>query len=198
MKIRHRNQKITRTLCDSSSNQSRCQSASRNASKNSSIRRRSNKSKNSRLTSLTTKKKKLKKVIIRNIMKKMRVEKIRNIIRFESDALKIQTKSTKIKNALRKQSKIIRKIIVSITIHNRIYVLRVNEIRIKHIDENNQTNFITYLQKNNTRLHSNLIIKKMIWSQKIIREKKILDSSYRDRYRKNDELIIVQKCVQNL
>jgi hypothetical protein len=29
------------------------------------------------------------------------------------------------------------KIIVSITIHNRIYVVRVNEIKIKHIDENN-------------------------------------------------------------
>jgi hypothetical protein len=63
-------------------------------------------------------KKKLKKVIIKNIMKKMRVEKVRNIIRLESDALKIQTKSTKIKNALQKQSKMIRKIIVSITIHS--------------------------------------------------------------------------------
>jgi hypothetical protein len=80
-------------------------------------------------------------------MKKMRVERIRNITRFESDALKIQTKSTKIKNALQKQSKIIRKIIVSITIHNQIYVVRVKEIRIEHIDKNNQTSFITYLQK---------------------------------------------------
>ncbi len=66
----------------------------------------------------------------------------------------------------------IRRIIVSITIHNRIYVVQINEIKIEHIDENNQTNFITYLQKNNARLHSNLIIKNMIWSQKIIRKKK--------------------------
>jgi hypothetical protein len=108
------------------------------------------------------KKKKLKEMIIKNIMKKMRVERIRNIIRFENDALKIQTKSTKIKNVLQKQSKMIRKIIVSITIHCRIYVVRVNEIKIEHIDENNQTSFITYLQKNNARLHSSLIIKKMI------------------------------------
>jgi hypothetical protein len=57
MRIRHRNQRITRTLWNSSSNRSRCQSASKNASKNSSIRRRSNKSKNSRSTSSTTKKK---------------------------------------------------------------------------------------------------------------------------------------------
>jgi hypothetical protein len=83
------------------------------------------------------KKKKLKKMIIKDIMKKMRVEKISNITRLESDALKIQTKSTKIKNVLQKQSKMIRKIIVSITIHNRIYIVRINEIRIKYIDEIN-------------------------------------------------------------
>jgi hypothetical protein len=106
--------------------------------------------------------KKLKEMIIKDIMKKMRVEKIRDITRLESDALRIQTKSTKIKNALQKQSEMIRKIVVSITSHSRIYVVRVNEIRIEHIDENNQTNFITYLQKNNARLHSSLIIKKMI------------------------------------
>jgi hypothetical protein len=106
--------------------------------------------------------KKLKKVIIKDIMKKMRVERVRDITRLESDALRIQTKSTKIKNVLQKQSEMIRRIIVSITIHSRIYVVRVNEIRIEHIDENNQTNFITYLQKNNARLHSSLIIKKMI------------------------------------
>jgi hypothetical protein len=105
---------------------------------------------------------KLKEVIIKDIMKKMRVERVRDITRLESDALRIQTKSTKIKNALQKQSEMIRRIVVSITIHSRIYVVRVNEIRIEHIDENNQTNFIAYLQKNNARLHSNLIIKKMI------------------------------------
>ncbi len=142
-------------------------------------------------------KEKLKKVIIKDIMKKMRIEKIRDITRLENDALKIQTKSTKIKNVLQKQSKMIRRIIVSITIHSRIYVVRINEIKVEHIDENNQTNFITYLQKNNARLHSSLIIKKMIWSQRIIRKKKIFDSSYRDRHRENDELIIVRKIVES-
>jgi hypothetical protein len=83
------------------------------------------------------KRKKLKEVIIKDIMNKMRVEKIRSITRLESDALKIQTKSTKIKNVLQKQSKIIRKIIVSIMIHSRIYVVRINEIKVEHINENN-------------------------------------------------------------
>jgi hypothetical protein len=95
-------------------------------------------------------------------MKKIRVEKDRDITQLENDTLKIQMKSTKIKNALQKQSKMIRRIIVLITIHNRIYVVRVNEIRTEHINEINQTNFVMYLQKNNARLHSNLIIKKMI------------------------------------
>jgi hypothetical protein len=131
-------------------------------------------------------------------MKKMRVKKIQDITRLESDALKIQTKSTKIKNVLQKQSKMIRKIIVSITIHSRIYVVRVNEIKIEHIDEINQMSFITYLQKNNARLHSNLIIKKMIWTQKIIRKKKIFDFSYRDFHRENDESIIVRRITENL
>jgi hypothetical protein len=143
------------------------------------------------------KRKKLKKMIIKDIMKKIRVEKVRDITRLESNALKIQTKSTKIKNVLQKQSKMIRKIIVSITIHNRIYVVQVNEMRIEHIDENNQTSFITYLQKNNARLHSNLIIKKMIWSQRIIQKKKIFDSSYRDRHRENDESTAVRRIAES-
>jgi hypothetical protein len=37
----------------------------------------------------------------------------------------------------------------------------------------------------------------MIWSQRIIRKKKIFDSSYRDRHRENDELIIVRKIVES-
>jgi hypothetical protein len=51
-------------------------------------------------------------------MKKLHDEKIRNIIRLKNNALKIQTKLTKIKNALQKQSKMIRRIIILITIHN--------------------------------------------------------------------------------
>ncbi len=48
------------------------------------------------------KRKKLKRMIFKNIMKKIHVEKIRDIIRLENNALKIQMKSTKIKNALQK------------------------------------------------------------------------------------------------
>jgi hypothetical protein len=120
--------------------------------------------------------------------------------RFETsfDSRTMRWKYKRNRNVLQKQSKMIRKIIVSITIHNRIYVVRVNEIRVEHIDKINQTNFITYLQKNNARLHLNLIIKKMIWSQKIIRGKKIFDSSYQDRHRENDESIIVRKIIESL
>jgi uncharacterized membrane protein len=59
IKIRHQNQRTTRTLRNLSSNRTRCQSASKNALRNFSIRKRSNKSKNSRSISSTTKKKKI-------------------------------------------------------------------------------------------------------------------------------------------
>jgi hypothetical protein len=58
MKIRFRNQRITRTSWNSSSNPSRYQNASRNASKDSLIRKQLNKSENSRSISSTTKKEK--------------------------------------------------------------------------------------------------------------------------------------------
>jgi hypothetical protein len=67
----------------------------------------------------------------------------------------------------------IRKIIVSIAIYHRIYAVRIIEMKIEHIDEANQTNFIAYLQKNNARLHSSLIIKKIIWTQIFLRDKKM-------------------------
>jgi hypothetical protein len=103
----------------------------------------------------------LRNMILKNIMKKMHAKKIRDIARLNNDDLRIQTKSEKIKNALRKKSKIIQKIVESITIRARIFAMRVNEVKIEHIDTNNQSSVIRYLQKINARLHSNLIIKKV-------------------------------------
>jgi hypothetical protein len=100
------------------------------------------------------------------------MKKIRKIIRLNNDDLKIQTKFEKIKNSLQKKSEIIRRIIESITICIRIYAMRINEIKIEHIDTNNQFDVIKYLQNVNASLHSNLIIKKMSWSFRIIRDKK--------------------------
>ncbi len=79
----------------------------------------------------------LKIMIIKNIMNKLQMKKIREIIRLNNDDLKIQTKFEKIKNSLQKKSEIIRRIIESITIRIRIYAMRINEIKIEHIDTNN-------------------------------------------------------------
>jgi hypothetical protein len=79
----------------------------------------------------------LKIMIIKNIINKLQIKKIRRIIRLNNDDLKIQTKFEKIKNSLSKKSEIIRRIIESITIHIRIYAMRINEIKIEHIDTNN-------------------------------------------------------------
>jgi vacuolar-type H+-ATPase subunit I/STV1 len=114
----------------------------------------------------------LKIMIIKNSMNKLQIKKIREIIRLNNDDLKIQTKSEKIKNSLQKKSQIIRRIIESITIRIRIYAIRVNEVKVEHIDTNNQFDVIKYLQKINASLHSNLIIKKMSWSSRIINDKK--------------------------
>jgi hypothetical protein len=73
---------------------------------------------------------------------------------------------------LQKKSEIIRRIIDSIMIRIRIYAIRINEIKIEHIDTNNQFDVIKYLQNVNASFHSNLIIKKMSWSFWIIRDKK--------------------------
>jgi hypothetical protein len=76
-------------------------------------------------------------MIIKNIMNKLQIKRIRNIIRLNNDDLKIQTKFEKIKNFLQKKSEIIRRIIESITIRIRIYVMRINEVKIEYIDTNN-------------------------------------------------------------
>jgi hypothetical protein len=79
----------------------------------------------------------LKIMIIKNIINKLQIKKIRKIIRLNNDDLRIQTKFEKIKNFLQKKSKIIRRIIESDTIDIRIYAMRINEVKIEHIDTNN-------------------------------------------------------------
>jgi hypothetical protein len=118
------------------------------------------------------KRKILKIMIIKNIMNKLQIKKIRKIIRLNNDDLKIQTKFEKIKNFLQKKFEIIRRIEKSITIRIRIYAMRINEVKIEHIDTNNQFDVIKYLQNVNASLHLNLIIKKMSWSFQVIRDKK--------------------------
>jgi hypothetical protein len=100
------------------------------------------------------------------------MKKIWKIIRLNNDDLRIQTKFEKIKNLLQKKSEIIRQIIESITIRIRIYAMWINEVKIEYIDMNNQFDVIKYLQNVNASFHSNLIIKKMSWSFRIIWDKK--------------------------
>jgi hypothetical protein len=100
------------------------------------------------------------------------MKKIRKITQLNKDDLRIQTKFEKIKNFLQKKFEIIRRIVESITIRIRIYVMQINEVKIEHIDTNNQLNVIKYLQNVNVNFHSNLIIKKMSWSFRIIWDKK--------------------------
>jgi hypothetical protein len=110
----------------------------------------------------------LKIMIIKNIMNKLQIKKIRRIIWLNNDDLKIQTKFEKIKNFLQKKSKMIRRIIELIMIRIRIYAMRINEIKVEHINTNNQFDVIKYLQNVNASLHSSLIINKLSWSFRVI------------------------------
>ncbi len=63
---------------------------------------------------------------------------------------------------MQKKSKIIQKIIELITIRIQIFVIKINKVKIEHIDTNNQLSIIKYLQKVNARFHAILTIKKML------------------------------------
>jgi hypothetical protein len=110
----------------------------------------------------------------KNIMIKLQNEKksIREIIKLINKSIRIQTEFEKIRKILQEKTEIIKRLVVSITIQIRIYLVRINEIKIDHINVINQTNAISYLQAANFRLHSSLRIIKIAWSRKIIRKKK--------------------------
>ncbi len=121
------------------------------------------------------KKKIMKIMFTKNIMIKLQKDKknIGNVIRLVNDFIKIQAEFEKIKKILQKKTEVIKRLVSSISIRARIYVVRVNDIKVDHINANNQKQTIAYLQQINTRLHSELVIKKVVWSTKTIREEKM-------------------------
>jgi hypothetical protein len=110
------------------------------------------------------KKKIMKIMFTKNIMIKLQKDKknIGNVIRLVNDFIKIQAEFEKIKKILQKKTEVIKRLVSSISIRARIYVVRVNDIKVDHINANNQKQTIAYLQQINTRLHSELVIKKVV------------------------------------
>jgi hypothetical protein len=108
-------------------------------------------------------KKTLQTMLTKDIMIKLQKEtkNIRDIARLVNDSIRIQAKSEKTRKSLQKRTEIIRRLVSSITIRIRIYVVRANEIRMNNINTINQTQTIAYLQHTNARLHSELDIKKV-------------------------------------
>jgi hypothetical protein len=99
----------------------------------------------------------------KNIMIKLQNEKnnMRKRNRLMNESIKIQAEFEKIRKILQKKTEIIKRLVVSITIRTRIYLVKVNEIKVDHINVINQTNAIVYLQAANSRLHSSLRIIKI-------------------------------------
>jgi hypothetical protein len=73
------------------------------------------------------------------------VKNIRNVARLINDAIRIQTKSAKTRLILQKKLEIIKRLSNSITIQYRTYLVRVNDVKMNHINTINQTQIIAYL-----------------------------------------------------
>jgi hypothetical protein len=68
--------------------------------------------------------------------------------------------------------------------------MQINEVKIEYIDTNNQFDVIKYLRNVNANFHSNLIIKKISWSSRIIQSKK--------RYIMLNMKIIIVKMINRM
>jgi hypothetical protein len=86
-------------------------------------------------------KKTLQTMLTKDIMIKLqkKTKNIRDIARLVNDSIRIQAKSEKTRKSLQKRTEIIRRLVSSITIRTRIYVVRANEIRMNNINTINQT-----------------------------------------------------------
>jgi hypothetical protein len=93
-------------------------------------------------------KKNLEIMFTKNIMSKLQndTKNIRDVARLINDEIKIQAESAKTRKILQKKFEIIKRLSDSITIRCRIYHVRVNDVKMNHINTINQTQTIAYLQ----------------------------------------------------
>ena len=112
-------------------------------------------------------------------------EGIRGVSRLLNGDIRIHAESLEAKKTLQEKTDWIRMVAVSAAVHTRTFTVRANGIRVENIKVANQSIAITYLQAANARLHPNLKIVKVAWSIKAIREKSVLDASYRGRHRRD-------------
>ena len=98
------------------------------------------------------------------------------IRRLSSDNIRVHTRLKNTKNELQDSSEWTKKIIVSAIIQRRTYTVLTREIKIKNVDIFNQKNVIRQLIEINTRLHVDLKIEKLFWSNRTIKESKIYSS----------------------
>ena len=103
-------------------------------------------------------------------------EGIRGVSRLINGDLKFHTESLEVKKSLQEKSEWTRKIADSAAIKTWTYSVRVNGVKIEHIKTANQLQAIGYLQIANARLHPDVQIKKITWSTRAIREKKVFST----------------------
>ena len=123
-------------------------------------------------------KKMLKQTTIKNLAKTLRIkcDVVTSINRLQSDDIRVFTRSQKIKETLQKNTEWITMIVEFATVKHRIFDVLVHEVRVKIINMTNQEKTIDNLQNVNAVLHESLIIKKISWSYKIIKENRLFSS----------------------
>jgi hypothetical protein len=120
-------------------------------------------------------KKNLEVMSTKDIMSKLQgdAEGIRGVARLANGAIRIQAESAEARKALQEKPEVIKRLGGSATVRCRTYHVRVNGVKVDHINTANQAQAIAYLQQANARLHPGLVIKKVSWSAKTLREGKV-------------------------
>ncbi len=116
-------------------------------------------------------------MIIKDLMQKLKTieKKERNILsirRLLSDDLKLLARFEKTKKRMKQDKELLHDITSSTTAMRRTYVVLTHDVRMSNVNTFNQQTTINQIVKQNSSLHKNLNIVRVIWTKKIERLRK--------------------------
>lgn len=111
------------------------------------------------------------KELIENLQAK-RVQGVRGVARMGNGNIRIQMESEQEKHTLQAKEGWAHRVCTSATVHQKTYSVRVYGMKVSHIDTTKQAESIAYLTAANARVHPGLVIKKVAWSTRAIKEQK--------------------------
>ncbi len=116
-------------------------------------------------------------MIIKHLMQKLKTIKkkkkdILSIKRLFSDDLKLLARFEKAKERMKQDNEFLYDITSSTTTMRRIYVVLTHDVRMNNVNTFNQQKIINQIVKQNSSLHENLNIVRIVWTKKIERFRK--------------------------